>query len=263
MQNCYATLGVTHDVTPQIAKIAYEGKLRALAKSGLPDAEKRAEERLLATAYATLSNPAKKDWYDKQWMKHGEREERAQAALSRNGWFAAGALSLLLIGGISYYYVNRANEREKIRLEEIRLANEKEATQKQHDIEQAALDAAKEADQARLDLAKRQQDARERAYSDSLRRMDQSRAYAQESQLRNMEATAARQRAYDEQRARQQEDIDRRQAQMEVERQKRYLQQREYEEQRAAAEREARVRYEADRRAREAALEAIRARQGH
>jgi len=245
MQNCYATLGVTHDVTPQIAKIAYEGKLRALAKSGLPDAEKRAEERLLATAYATLSNPAKKDWYDKQWMKHGEREERAQAALSRNGWFAAGALSLLLIGGISYYYVNRANEREKIRLE------------------QAALDAAKEADQARLDLAKRQQDARERAYSDSLRRMDQSRAYAQESQLRNMEATAARQRAYDEQRARQQEDIDRRQAQMEVERQKRYLQQREYEEQRAAAEREARVRYEADRRAREAALEAIRARQGH
>ncbi len=44
--NLYATLGVTHDVTPQVARIAFEGKL-------------------LVQAYATLSNPAKKDWYDK------------------------------------------------------------------------------------------------------------------------------------------------------------------------------------------------------
>jgi len=252
MQNFYATLGVTHEVTPQIAKIAYEGKMRALAKSGLPEAEKRSEERLLSQAYATLSSPAKKDWYDKQWLKHGEREEMDAVASNRRGWFVAASASILLIGGLSFYYVNRANERERLRLEEVRLANEKEAATKRAELEKSIVDAAKEADQARVDLANRQQAARERAYSDSLSRSDQARAYAQQSQIRNMELTADRQRQYEEQRARQQEEVTRRQAQMEVERQKRYLQQREYEEQRAAAEREARVRYEADRRAIEA-----------
>ncbi|MFZ3324256.1 MAG: hypothetical protein WA190_17925 [Usitatibacter sp.] len=258
MQDFYAALGVTHDVTPTIAKIAYEGKLKALEKSGLPDAEKRAEERLLAQAYATLSSPGKKDWYDKQWMKHGEREAQAAIASNRRGWYVASVLSVLFVGALSYYYVSRANEREKLRLEEIRIANEKEAATKKAELEQAALEAVKDADAARVELAKRQQTARERAYSDSLSRTDQARAYAEQSRMRNMELTAQRQQQYDEQRQRVQDENERRKAQAEVERQKRYLQQREYEEQRAAAEREARVRYEADRRARE---EAIAARQ--
>ncbi|HEY2629218.1 MAG TPA: hypothetical protein VGI57_08815 [Usitatibacter sp.] len=256
MQNCYAALGVTHDVTPQVAKIAFEGKMKALAKAGLSEAERREEERTLAQAFATLSNPAKKDWYDKQWMKHGEREEQVAEASNRRGWTVAAVVSVLFVGAVAYYYVNRANEREKHRLEEVRLANEKEAAAKQAEIEQAALDAAKESDAARLEIARRQQTARERAYSDSLSRSDQNRAYAEQSRARNMELTAERQRQYDEQRAHQQDDATRRQALAEVERQKRYLAQREYEEQRAAAEREARVRYESDRRARDAAIAA-------
>ncbi len=262
MQNFYATLGVPHEVTPKIAKIAFDGKMKALAKSGLPDAEKRAEERLLSKAYATLSDPIKKDWYDKQWTKLGEREEQEALASNRMGWTAAAMASILLVGGLTYYYVNRANEREKLRLEEVRLANEKEAAAKQAELDKAALDAAKEADAARVELAQRQQLQRERVYSDSLTRSDQARAYAQQSQMRNMEQTAERQRQYDEQRARQQDEINRRQAQAEVDRQKRYLQQREYEEQRAAAEREARVRYESDRRAHDAAVAAARAAAG-
>jgi curved DNA-binding protein CbpA len=256
MQNCYAALGVTHDVTPQVAKIAFEGKMKALAKAGLSEAERRAEERLLAQAYATLSNPAKKDWYDKQWMKHGEREEEVAIASTRRGWTVAAVMSVLFVGAISYYYVSRANERERLRLDAVRIANEKEAADKRAALEQAALDAVKDADAARIEYANRVQTARERAYSDSLSRSDQARANAEQYRARSLEISAERQVQVDEQRARMQDDANRRQAQADLERQKRFIAQREYEEQRAAAEREARVRYEADRRAREAAIAA-------
>ena len=44
MQNYYAMLGVAHDVTPSVAKIAYEGKVKALAKANLSEAERQREE---------------------------------------------------------------------------------------------------------------------------------------------------------------------------------------------------------------------------
>ncbi len=256
MQNCYAALGVTHDVTPQVAKIAFEGKMKALAKAGLSESERRAEERLLAQAFATLSNPAKKDWYDKQWMKHGEREEKAAVASNRRGWTLAAVMTVLLVGASSYYFVNRANEREKLRLEAVRIANEKEAADKKAALEQAALEALKDADAARMEYANRVQTARERAYSDSVSYAKESRANAEAARARSLDLTAERLRQQDEQRQRMQDDAARRQAQADVERQKRFVAQREYEEQRAAAEREARVRYEADRRARDAAIAA-------
>ena len=258
MQNCYATLGVTQDVTPQVAKIAYEGKLKALAKAGLAEAERLAEERALTQAYVTLSNPAKKDWYDKQWMKHGEREEQAAAVHHKRGWLVASVLSVLLVGAVTYYYVHRAGERERLRLEEQRIANERALIDKAAELEQQRIDAAKDAEQARQDLRERQQAARERAYSDSLNRYDQNRSSSEQARARQAELSEQRQRQYDEQRARSQDEIERRRAQAEVDRQKRFVQEREYEERRAAAEREARVRYEADRRAREAAIEARR-----
>jgi hypothetical protein len=256
MQNFYAALGVTHDVTPQVARIAYEGKVKALGRSSLSDAERRAEERLLTQAYAALSDPAKKDWYDKQWMKHAEREEHEARTSGRRGWYIAAALSVLLVGAVTYYYVNRANARERIRLEEVRLANEKAAADKAAELYQATLDAAKESDAARRDLLARQQAARERAYSDSLSRSDQARAYAEQSRQRSAEIAAERQRQADEQRVKYQEESDRRRAQMELDRQKRYFDQQQREEEYARAERAARVQYEADRRAREAAIAA-------
>jgi len=251
MQNCYA-LGVTHDVTPQVAKIAYEGKLKALAKAGLPEAERLAEERALTQAYVTLSNPAKKDWYDKQWLRHGESEETAAAAHHKRGWLVASVLSVLLVGAVTYYFVHRANEREKLRLEEQRIANERALIEKAAALEQQRIEAAKEAEQARQDLRERQQMARERAYSDSQTRYDHSRTAADQARARQVELSEQRQRQYEDQRQRAQDENERRHAQAEVDRQKRFIAEREREEQRAAAEREARVRYEADRRAREA-----------
>ena len=49
MNNHYEVLGVQRDAGPSIVKIAYEGKLKALAKAGLADAERQAHARDLAT----------------------------------------------------------------------------------------------------------------------------------------------------------------------------------------------------------------------
>ena len=65
MTDYYEALGVANDATAAIVKIAFEGKMKALAKAPASP-ERQAEERLLQQAYATLSNAQKREWYDRQ-----------------------------------------------------------------------------------------------------------------------------------------------------------------------------------------------------
>ena len=267
MQNYYELLGVSHDVTPAIAKIAYEGKLKALAKADLGEAERQAEERELAKAHATLSNPAKKEWYDKQRAMHGEREERAARASHRTGWIVGGVVAAFLVVGVGWMLVSRANERERVRLEEQRIALEQEKARQAADIEQARLQLQQDSQATWTDIQQRQQAAREQAYRDRQQQIDRNRDFAQQVQSRALNTFDERNAQYNEDRQRRLDaeeqrraDLERRKAQAEVDRQKRFVADREREDERIRAEREYRVqREQALQRARDAAA----ARQSH
>ena len=261
MQNYYELLGVPHDVTPAVARIAYEGKVKALAKAGLSEAEKQAEERELNKAYVTLSNPAKKDWYDKQRAVHGERELSAARASDRTGWIVGGVVAAFLVVGVGWTLVSRANERERVRLEEQRIALEKEKAHKAAEIEEARLQLQQDSQANWTDIQQRQQAAREQAYRDRQSQIDRNRDFQQQVQQRALNTFDERSVQYNEDRQRRLEADDKRRAEderrkalAEVERQKRFVAEREREDERIRAEREYRVqREQALQRARDAA----------
>lgn len=261
MQNYYGMLGVSHDVTPAIAKIAYEGKVKALSKAGLGEAERQAEERELTKAYVTLSNAAKKDWYDKQLAMHGDREERAARASHRTGWIVGGVVAAFLVVGLGWLMVSRANERERLRLEAQRISLEQEKARKAAEIEEARLQLQQDSQATWTDIQQRQQAAREQAYKDQQARIDRNRDFQQQVQSRAINTFDERSAQYNEDRQRRLEaeekrraEDERRKALAEVERQKRFVADREREDERIRAEREYRVqREQALKRARDAA----------
>ena len=261
MQNYYEMLGVAHDVTPSVAKIAYEGKLKALARAGLPEAERQREERDLNKAYVTLSTPAKKDWYDQQWALHTESEDRAARSTHRAAWIAGGVAACALVVGLAYLLVTRANERERVRLEEQRIALEQEKARKRSEIEQARLQLQQDSLSYRQEMDQRRQAQREQAYRDQQSRIAQDRAFQQQVQGRALNTFDERSAQYNEDRQRRLEyeekrraEEERRKALAEVERQKRFVAEREREDERIRAERAYRVQQEqALARAREAA----------
>src|SRR6266550_2758820 len=81
MKSYYEALGIAENATPAMVKIAYEGKMKALARDAPPQAERKAEERLLQQAFTTLFDPAKKAWYDKQLEREAEREPSSSKGL--------------------------------------------------------------------------------------------------------------------------------------------------------------------------------------
>jgi hypothetical protein len=254
MENYYQALGVSRSASAAVVKIAYEGKLKALAKADLPEAERRAEERTLEQAYVTLSNPAKKEWYDQRIEERAEGEAAAVASSNSRGWFAAAALALILISGIGYYYVDRANARERIRLEEQRIAIERERVMAQAEAERVRLEQAENAQQFGQAAQSRVDALRERAYS------DQSAAAAHDRAVRDavvghaLNASDQRQQQANDDRERRLAETQRRQAQAEVDRQKQWTRQREIEDERIRADRAYRAQREAEiARAREAA----------
>jgi hypothetical protein len=266
MQSYYEMLGVSQEVTPSIAKIAYEGKLKALARSDQGEAEKQAEERELTKAYVTLSNPAKKDWYDKQRALHGEREERAARASHRTPWIVAGGVAAIVIVAVGWILVTRANDHERLRLEAQRIALEQEKARKSADIEEARLQLQQDSQAHYQGLTERQQAAREQAYRDQQARIAHDRAFQQQVQSRAINTFDERSAQYNEDRQRRLDaeeqrpaEAERRKAQAEVDRQKRFVADREREDERIRAERDYRVqREQALKRARDAAA----ARQG-
>jgi hypothetical protein len=245
MQNYYQALGVAHDAAPTVIQIAYEGKVKALAKASLSEADRREEERLLDQAYATLSNPGKRDWYEKQFARQVEAEHRAAAHPSRKGWYVTAALVMALIGGIAYFKVAQSNERERLRVEEQRMALEQEKLRAQVDIEQARLKETQEQNQYRLDMEARNRAARDRAYMDRQSRSAPNQAFQNAVQDRIISTFDERRAQSNEDRARYLADQERNKAWAEVERQNQFVRQREAEEERVRAEKHFRAAREA------------------
>lgn len=246
MENHYQALGVPRSASASVVKIAYEGKLKALAKADLSDSERRAEERALEQAYVTLSNPAKKEWYDGRIDSHAEGEAAAVASSNHKGWFAAGALALILISGIGYFFVDRANARERLRLEEQRIAIERERVQAEAEAERTRLQQAEDAQHFRQDSATRAAALRERAYSDRANQSAHDTAVRDQVIGHSISAADQRQQQANEDRDRRLAETQRRQAQAEVDRQKQWTRQREIEEERIRADRAYRAQLEAE-----------------
>jgi len=255
MKNYYEALGVAQNATPAVVKIAYEGKVKHLV--ALSESERAAEKKLLDEAFAVLSNPAKKTWYDARLDEHHDKAERA-ATSGRKPLAIGLAVAAIALGGSAYYMSERTKERERVRLEEERIALEREKVRRQAEIEELRLKDAQASRQESLEYRR----AREAQYRTDRERMEWERAVrAQESRTnydaarqRSAETMDARQKVMEEERQRRLADQDQRKAQAEVERQKRWVAEREREEERARTERYNRVQREAaEARAREAA----------
>ena len=80
MTDYYAVLGVSRQATPSVLRIAYEGKLKGLAKSNLSEAERQAEAKQIESAFATLSDPLRRERHDERLEAAVRKEEnRARA----------------------------------------------------------------------------------------------------------------------------------------------------------------------------------------
>ena len=259
MHNYYELLGVSRDASPRIVTIAYEGKLKALAKSGLPEAERQAEERELEKAHVTLSNPAKKAWYDKQL-----EGASAGAPANRRGLVAAVVVVLLVVAGGAWYSLERSKARELVRLEEQRIAIEQEKIRHQAEIEKARLQETQAARAQgydyRRETAAASRAERERRAAEYQRRYEDNAVMRDQVGARVLNTYDERERQMRDDRERRLAENDRRQAQAEVERQKRFVAEREREEERIRTERHYRAQQEAAEIQRREAMEAARRR---
>jgi hypothetical protein len=258
MQNHYELLGVSRDASPRIVTIAYEGKLKALARSGLSEAERQAEQRDLERAHVTLSNPAKKAWYDKQL----EEGEPAAAPAGRRGLVAAVAVVLLVVAGGAWYSLERSKARELVRLEEQRIAIAQEKIRHQAEIEKARLLDTQQAREQGYDYRRESANAsraeRERRAEEYRRRYEDNAAMRDQVGARVLNTYDERERQMREDRERRLAENERRQAQAEVDRQKRFVAEREREDERIRTERHYRAQREAADVARREAVESPR-----
>lgn len=260
MLNYYQVLGVAHDASAQIVKIAYEGKLKALGKAQLSETERRNEERLLEQAYVTLSNPAKRSWHDKQLAAEDNHAVDAARTRNRMGWFAAAVLAILLVSGSGYYAVQRVDQKERLRLEELRIANSKAKEEARAQAEEERLAQEQATFQYRQESDASNRYARDRAYMDRQGRYNRDSSYQDQVRSRTLNSWDRRESNAEEDRSRYLSEADQRKAWQEVERQKRFVAEREREEERIRTERYYRVQRESEA-ARLRELEAARARE--
>ncbi len=267
MHDFYQVLGVARDASPKLVKLAFEGKLKALADPayGASPADRREEERLLREAFVTLSMEAKRGPYDAKLAAF--EEEGAGNGFSRPGWHVPAAVATCVALAAGAYWVSDSREKERMRLEGQRLAMErqKEDERRKAQAEEARLlelQERREAVVARTrESSEQMRIQRERADYDRLRRTEEAQARYGESARERQERNALHEKQREEERLRREEEGRRRAALSELERQKDYLRRQEFEEERIRVERHERVQREARERDYQLQLEEQRRRQ--
>ena len=261
MQNHYQVLGVSVGATPEVLRIAFEGRLKALAKARLGEPERKAEEAALRLAYGTLTNPARRAAFDAQLEGAGEREARS----SRNTTIAVVAAVLVaVVAGLGWYFSERGARAERIRLEEARIAREAEELRYRVATEKADKERReREAAYAQESAARREERDRQRVERERTqyqREVDRAQSVAdrEAERARSEEEARERERERAELRDKAQAERDLAAAQRDANRQKRYLEQQEEEERRIREERHQRAVLDSEE-ARKRELEAARA----
>lgn len=134
MTNYYTALGVSENAAPEIIRIAYEGRLKALAKAGVREAERKAEEDLLERAFETLSNESRRAAYDAKLDASAEQAARGSPATT---FALIGITVAVLVGGTAWYMNERSSKLEQIRFEEARIAREADELERRAATDQA------------------------------------------------------------------------------------------------------------------------------
>jgi curved DNA-binding protein CbpA len=231
MQTYYQLLNVSETASPAILKIAYAGRLKALESEPLPETQKAAERRQLEQAYLTLSNPAKRDWYDRR-LADSPAEHRKP--VSKGLVIGVAAVLVVAAAGGAWQWSERSRAQ---RIEAARLALEKQRAEREAEAERIRLDQA----QQRIDMVRESQQATitrfDRAYADQQSRYDAARAASESQAARSAQAAATREQHAAEQRDKAQADAELRRARQDAERQAAWVRQREAEEKRAAIDR--------------------------
>lgn len=251
MHDYYRILGVARDASPQLAKIAFEGRMKALADPAYaaPPAEKREEERLLREALVTLTMPAKRGPYD---AKLAAFEEAGSRRPSRPAWLVPSALAVVaLAAGAGWLEHSREQGRLQADRERQRLAGEAQAERRRAEAEahearvREMQDRREEAAAASRERSETYRIQRERAEYERLRRAQEAQARSAQQAAERQERNALYAKQREEEQLRREEESRRRQALVEVERQKEYLRRLELEEERARAARHERAEREA------------------
>ena len=132
MKDYYDILGIARDATPNVVKIAYEGKVKKLAR--LSDSKRAAEEKPLKEAFAILSNPAKREHFDSRLME-------LDANLGGSGSNAPLVIGIVVVAltaaGIGYFLSERSKAQKAARIEEQRVAAERKAAPQKETLERA------------------------------------------------------------------------------------------------------------------------------
>lgn len=141
LQDHYQVLGIAPDASAQVVRIAYEGRMKALADSGSTASadERRDEERRLKEAFVTLSLPAKRGPYD-------EKLRAIQAATEGSGPRRGRTWAIVAVAGVAVailaFAVGQWRQGERNRLEADRVAKERAAMEAQR-AEKARLEAGR------------------------------------------------------------------------------------------------------------------------
>ena len=230
-------------------QIAYEGKLKALAKGGLTEAQRKAEERELTRAYEVLSDPLKRDRYDQQLDARAAKESNS----ARTGMIVGGVVLALVVAGVGWHLAGKSRERDRLRIEADKarqevdnLVRDRERRERTADLEKARTEKAAVAEPGEVERL-REEVARKEA---ELKREREGRAATEqetEAQIaerqRYWKDLEAKQEKLAQQKREQMEDeANQRRAAAEVEKIKQTLRENEAEEARIRAERQERVR---------------------
>src|SRR4051812_21439332 len=146
----YGVLGVSREASPSIVKIAYEGKVKGLAKGNLSESERKTEERQLLAAYETLTDPLRRERYEERLEQAASRDENRAKAIPA---IIATVLVVIAVGGYVGYSRHVAEQKrqmakfeaERVKAEYERQALEVETERVKKEAEQSAADREREA----------------------------------------------------------------------------------------------------------------------
>lgn len=242
MTDYYAVLGVSREAGPSILRIAYEGKLKALAKSQLSEAEQKAEAKQIEAAFATLSDPLRRERHDERLEAAVRKEERSARMVPI---VAAGVLLALGVAGyMGYSWKAAENKKQLARLEQERIRAERERVALEAETErvkkEAEESATKEKDRESYQARYGSSGSSRYRYSGSSGGYSQPSSEQMQAVQGAVEAMSDWERRAQEERDRYQAQAELARARAEAERQAQWVRDRQAEEERLRAERAAR-----------------------